>query len=103
MKILKIDNNNGSFYSSKTEEWKYIDQIDKDGLMELLNDYLKDNVEMDVYNEDLVMNPAQQIIYKSIYDKFSTLNENKSKFKDESERLYIDAIQKYKVPTPQTA
>lgn len=100
MKILKIEDNKGYFYLSSDNDWKPIDQIDKDGLMELLNNYLASDVEMDAYDESLIQNQAHQIIYKSIFDKFSALNDNKTKFKDESERLYLDEIQKYKITVP---
>lgn len=97
MKILEIKDGKGHFYCSKDKEFKPIDEIDKDGLMGLLDNYLKDDVEMDIYNESLIHNQAHQIIYKSVFDKFNALNDNKVKFKDESERLYLDEIQKYKV------
>lgn len=97
MKILKIEDNKGYFHLVTSDEWRPIDQIAKDDLMRLLNCYLEGEVEMDAYDEALIMNQAQQIIYKSIFEKFSTLNDNKSKFTDESERLYLDEIQKYQV------
>ena len=86
----------GYFYCSNTHDWKPIDQIDKDGLMRLLNDYLGKDVEVDEYAENLIGNQAQQIIYRSISEKIGTLNTNKNRFKDESERLYLDALIKYK-------
>jgi len=99
MKILKIKNSHGYFLCSKTSAWKQIDEIDKDGLMDLLNQYLNDDIEIeiDVFDEALIKNQAQRIIYKSVFEKFLSLIDNKSKFKDESERLYLDSIQKYKV------
>ena len=62
--------------------WKPIDEIDRDGLMELLNDFLKDEaVEMDNYEESLIHNQAQQIIYKSISQKFALLSKSKKSLK----------------------
>lgn len=96
MKILKIEDGKGLFYCSVAKGWKSVDQIDKDGLMRLLDHYLtNDVVQMDPYDEDLISNQAHQIIYKSVFDKFNALNENKDKFKDESDRQYLTAIQKY--------
>ncbi|HEY9079372.1 hypothetical protein [Magnetovibrio sp.] len=95
MKILKIENGQGFFKYSESAGWEAIDQIDKDGLMGLLNCYLENAVEMDEFDESNLSHQAQQIIYKSVYEKFKTLDDNKEKFKDESERQYLTAIQKY--------
>ena len=95
MKILKIENGNAYFKPSIKEEWKPIDEIDKGGLMKILNVFLNSEVEIDTYDETQLQNQAQQIIYKSVSEKFGTLLENKSKFKDESERMYLEAVQKY--------
>lgn len=95
MKILKIENNNGWFWSPEENDWKKIDQIDKDALMKLLELFLSNEVSMDKIESDNLSNQAHLIIYKSIFDKFTGFEENKDKFKDESERTYYDAIQKY--------
>lgn len=95
MKILKIENGGGYFNISNTSDWVAIDQIDKVNLMNLLNVFLESDVQLDDPNEQTISNQAQAIVYKSIYDKFKALEENKSKFKDESERTYLSAIKKY--------
>ncbi len=95
MKILKIEGGNGYFRISDNDDWKPIDEIDKDGLMKLLNRFLASDIEMDNYDEKSLSNQAQQIIYKSISEKFSNLQENKSNFKDVSDRMYLSAIHKY--------
>jgi hypothetical protein len=95
MKILEIRDNKGFFRTSANGKWKEIDTIDKNCLMALLNAFLASDVEMDPPDEKKLQNQAQQIIYKSIFDKFSSLQENKSKFKDEGDRKYLKAIQKY--------
>jgi hypothetical protein len=94
MQILKIDNGKG-FFSKNGEDLVPIDKIDKDNLMVLVDIVLKETTSMDEYRAELFGNQAHQIIYKSIYEKLSTLRENKNKFKDESERLYLDALKKY--------
>lgn len=94
MRILKIENGKG-YFNTAEGEWKFIDEIDKDGLMKLLDIFVTSEVEMDEYDENTLSHQAQKIIYKSIYDKFNNLQENKSKFKDESDRMYLSAIQKY--------
>ncbi len=95
MKILKIENGNGYYKASDDTDWKPIDEIDKVGLMQLLNYFLGSDVEMDDLDKNTLSNQAQLIIYKSIYEKFKNLEEHKGKFKDEGERTYLDAIQKY--------
>lgn len=95
MKILKIEDNSGFYRSSDKDDWKPIDEIDKDGLMKLLNVYLSSDVEMDSLDEKPLSNQAQQIVYKSIYVKLDGLKESKTKFKDESDRTYLTAIEEY--------
>lgn len=95
MKILKIENGNGYFRTSDNGDWRAIDEIDKDGLMKLLDLYLDSDVKMDDVDENSLSNQAQRIIYKSIFEKLNNLKESKSKFKDESDRTYLSAIQKY--------
>ena len=95
MKVLKIEGGKGYFQIPDKTEWLMIDEIDKNGLMSLLNFFLENDVEMDEVDEDKLTNQAHLIIYKSIYEKLNTLLENKKKFKDESERLYLEEMQKY--------
>jgi hypothetical protein len=94
MKILKIESGKALF-SIDGSTWQSIDSINKDGLMGLLRSVLTNDVSMDEYNESLIMNQSHQIIYKSIYDKLTALIPQKSKFKDESDRTYLSAIERY--------
>ncbi len=98
MKILKIENGKG-YFNSIEDNWELIDKIDKDSLMKLLDKFIKFEIELDEYNPEKISHQAHQIIYKSIYDKFKSLQGNKSKFKDESDRTYLSAIQKYQQST----
>jgi hypothetical protein len=100
MKYLKIEDNKGYFLKTKedsTTEWLEIDKIAKDDLLFLLNQATSDTFEMDVYSEETMANKAHQIIYKNIHEKFLSLESLKSKFKDESESLYKEALDKYTV------
>ena len=94
MKFLKVEENKG-YYTIDKEHWNLIDQINRDHLLELLDYALSDDFEMDEFDKDKIGNQAHQIIYKHIYEKLKELNDNKSRFKDESETLYMDAIEKY--------
>ena len=100
MKYLKIENNKGHFLRIKdggASEWVEIDKINKDDLLSLLNTAISSEFEMDVYTEAEMANKAHQIIYKNIYEKLSNLETMKSKFKDESESLYKEAMEKYRI------
>jgi hypothetical protein len=97
MKYLKIDDNKAYYLKSADSGtvWTEIDKINKDDLLALLNNAISNNFEMDIYSEDILANKAHQIIYKNIYEKFTSLLTMKDKFKDESESLYKEAIEKY--------
>lgn len=100
MKILKIENGLGKYWSVSKKQYLQIDKIDKAELLELLNFFLENEVEMDEIENDNLQNQAHLIIYQSIIGKFTSLQQNKSKFKDESDRLYLDEINKYSLPKP---
>ena len=63
--------------------------------MNLLDIAIATEFEMDEYDVEKLHNKAHQIIYKHLYQKFEELKQNKDRFKDESERAYKDAIEKY--------
>ena len=97
MKYLKIEDNKAYYLKEADSEtvWTEIDKINKDDLMILLNYAISHDFEMDNYSEDKLANKAHQIIYKNIFEKFTTLLTMKDKFKDESESLYKEALEKY--------
>lgn len=95
MKILKIENGCGHYWQPKLSQWEAIDKIDREGLMTLLDTLIENEVEIDVMDDENLLNKAHRIIYKSISEKLNMLLSNKSKFKDESQRLYFEEIQKY--------
>lgn len=99
MKYLKIEDNKGFFLLDKdgTPEWIEIDRINKDNLLLLLNAAISTDFDMDAYDESILANKAHQIIYKNISEKFTELVAMKSKFKDESESYYKEALEKYGV------
>lgn len=95
MKYLKIENNKGH-YLTHSSQWIEIDKISKEDLMFLLNKIMNEEFEMDPYLEENIKHKAHQIVYKSIYEKFSGLIENKNVFKDECDAMFKNAIEKYK-------
>jgi hypothetical protein len=94
MKCLKIEDNKG-LYSLDGEKWFPIDKINKKDLLKLLDIALTSQFEMDEYDKELLGNQAHQIIYNNIHEKFQEILNNKSRFKDESEAIYKNAIEKY--------
>lgn len=97
MKFLKINDNRAFFLKDKAEpeNWTEIDKIEKEDLMKLLDFAIQEDFEMDVYDENILANKAHQIIYKSIYEKLNTFLNNKDRFKDETEAIYKEALEKY--------
>ena len=96
MKYLKIEHNKGHFMSSEGT-YLEIDRIDKNELMHLVNEATEnDEFEMDEYQENDIANPAHKIIYKNIYDKFTNLVSNKTRFRDESSQLYTRSFEQYR-------
>jgi len=95
MKILKIEGGCGYFLVNSSKEWRKIDEIDKSELLYLLTRYLEEEVEMDAPDGDNLQNEVHKIVYSHIFQKLSALAESKSSFKDDSERLYFDEINKY--------
>lgn len=97
MKYLKIENNQAFFIKGKaqTEDWTEIDKIEKEDLINLLDFATEEDFEMDDYSEDILANKAHQIIYKAIYEKLNAFLTNKDRFKDQTEAIYKEALEKY--------
>ena len=94
MKYFKIEENK-VYFLKDSKTWTAIDQIDKADLLNLLDCALEDGFEMDEFEKEKIANPAHQIIYKNIFERFAEIVKNRSRFKDESQSLYRDAIEKY--------
>ena len=98
MIYLKIDSNKGHYrIDASKEEWTELDQIGKDDLLELLNIATTQDFAMDEYKDELLQNPAHNILYRNIYNKFTELLLNKSRFQDSVNSMYKSAIDKYTV------
>jgi hypothetical protein len=97
MKFLKIENNKVFFIKDKSQpdNWAEIDQMEKNDLMKLLDFATEEDFEMDDFDENLIQHKAHQIIYKNLFEKFSTFLLNKNRFKDESEAIFKEALEKY--------
>ena len=95
MKVLKIEDSQGHFLTAEGA-YETVEKIDKTVLLSLINRSLEDDFEMDEYNEETLQNQAHQIIYKSIGEKLYDLHLKRNEFKDESDRLFLEAYEKYK-------
>lgn len=97
MKYLKITNNKAFFLKDKEQpgDWTEIDKIEKDDLMNLLDFATYDDFEMEQYDEATLANKAHQIIYKSIFEKLCIFLTNKDRFKDQTENIYKEELEKY--------
>lgn len=96
MIYLRIENNKGLYRTeASTEDWIELDQINKDDLLKLLDVATTEEFHMDEYKDELLQNPAHNIIYKNIYGKFSGLLSNKTRFQDSVNSMYKSAIDKY--------
>lgn len=96
MKTLKIENSQGLFLK---EDGNYdsLDKLDKTILLQLVNNALKDEYEIDEYDESKLKNQAHQIIYKSISEKLNELHLRRQQFRDATENLYREEYDKYHV------
>ena len=98
MTYLKIDNNKGHYRTEVTsEEWVELDQISKDDLLKLIVKATTEEFVIDEYKDELLQNPAHNIIYKNIYGKFTELLDNKTRFQDSVNLMYKSAVDKYTV------
>lgn len=95
MKLLSIKDGSG-YYLGESSEIISIDKITKVDLLRLVDLTLSEEAEFDEYDESIIKNQAQQIVYKSIYEKLRDLSKRKQEFIDESERLFLDAYEKYR-------
>lgn len=98
MTYLKIENNKGYFrIDGNSEEWTELDQISKDDLLKLIDKATMEEFQMVEYKDELLQNPAHNIIYKNIYGKFNEFLSNKTRFQDSVNAMYKTAIDKYSV------
>ena len=96
MKLLTIDSGKGHFLGVEGEE-QPIDQLTKEDLLRLVDLTLAESyVEFDAYDEASLQNQAHQIIYKNVYTKLMRLQERRSEFIDESERLFLVEYENYR-------
>ena len=97
MKILKIENNAGYYYSFSDNSYVEIDKINSDSLLKIVNYVLnKKDAECDPYEETQVLNKAQQVVYKDISAKISDLIKKREAIINEIDSKYNPVVEKYK-------
>ena len=96
MKVLKIEDYKG-FCLTDESTYLPLDKLDKTILLNLVNLALTEHFEIDEYDESLLKNEAHRIIYKSVSQKLNDLHQKREKFNDESDNVFIEEYEKYKV------
>lgn len=95
MKLLKIEGNCGHFLGVSSE-YIPIDKITKEDLLRLAGQALENSDStLDTFDSELIKNQAHQVIYKSVSQKLSELQNRRTEFIDESARLFLDEYERY--------
>lgn len=97
MKVLKIENGKGYFSLNGNDSWQQLDEISRDCVLTIVLKGMDEGFEMDDPSSSDVQNKAHEIIYKKLFSKFTDLNDQRARFKDESEALFKDAFDKYNI------
>ena len=94
MKHLKIDNQKAFFL--RGENWEIITNMTKEDLLNLAKAAIdEEDFESDVYDEDLLPNPAHKIIYQHVNTQLTELHNRRQNFQEEIRNIYKDAYNKY--------
>lgn len=98
MKCLRVKDNVGEF-SLDGVSYSPIDKIAKEDILLLVDIALdkEQKFDMDSYDDKMMSNPANKIIYCNIFDKFADLVSNKDQFGAEINEKYKDAYDEYKL------
>lgn len=96
MRLLKIENNIGYFYSTEINDFLEIDKIDRDSVLFIIDYIMKNNdIVVDEYKKDIILNKAQDIVYQSLYIKLKELIDEKENIINEINEKYKEAFSKY--------
>ena len=95
IKILKIKDGKG-YYLDKIGNYVEVDKVDRDSFLYLINLVINSEVEIETYDESLILNKVHQIIYKEISQKILTLKASKLTLLSNIDTEYADLINKYK-------
>lgn len=73
-----------------------VDKVDRNSSLYLINLVINSEVEIETYDESLILNKVHQIIYKEISQKILTLNTSKLTLLSNIDTEYAELINKYK-------
>ena len=96
MKILKYENN-VSYLNVDRKDKKILEISKEDILKSLEYIYENEDVEIEEYDKDKIVNEAERIIYENLYNKLNNFKDNKQILKNEINNLFKDLEEKYKI------
>lgn len=96
MKILKFKDNTSYLYVDG--KYKKILEISKDDILKALEYiYENDDIELEEYDKNKIVNEAEKIVYENLYNKLNNFKENKLKLKNDIDDLFKDLEETYKI------
>ncbi len=96
MKLLKYENNTSYLYVDG--KYKKLLEISKEDILKSL-EYIYENedVELEEYDKEKIVNEAEKIVYENLYNKLNNFKEDKPILKNEIDNLFKDLEEKYKI------
>lgn len=96
MKILKYEDNVSYLYVDG--KYKKLLEISKEDILKSL-EYIYENedIELEKYDKEKIVNEAEKIVYENLYNKLNKFKEDKSILKNEIDSLFKDLEEKYKI------
>ena len=96
MKILKYESNTSYLYVDG--KYKKLLEISKEDILKSL-EYIYENedVELEEYDKEKIVNEAEKIVYENLYNKLNNFKEDKPILKNEIDNLFKDLEEKYKI------
>ena len=96
MKLLKYENNTSHLYVDG--KYKKLLKISKEDILKSL-EYIYENedVELEEYDKEKIVNEAEKIVYENLYNKLNNFKEDKPILKNEIDNLFKDLEEKYKI------
>lgn len=96
MKILKYEDNVSFLYVDG--KYKKLLEISKEDILKSL-EYIYENedIELEEYEKEKIVNEAEKIVYENLYNKLNNFKEDKPILKNEIDNLFKDLEEKYKI------
>ena len=98
MKILKIENGKGLYYSIKNSNYCELNNISAEEILDIVKfilDKSNSDIENDAYDETLIKNEAQKVIYNNLSIKLTNLINNKVNILEQIDNDFNDLYKKY--------